>query len=63
MKFTICARLEKEVQDGTVVTRITWETEAENMHAAIEKARAYTTIAERDESAVCVYVTVEAEDA
>ena len=62
--FEIRARLEKKVPDGEVLTRITWETMADDMCEAHVKARTYIRMAERDEQASCSWMTVEeAEDA
>ena len=63
MKFTICARLEKAIVDGTACIRMVWETEAPDLYSVLMKARSYISTAELEEKAECVYLTVEAEDA
>ena len=63
MKFTICARLERAMIDGTATIRMVWKTEAPDLYSVLMKARAYVSTAEQEEDAECVYLTVEAEDA
>lgn len=62
--FEIRAWLEKKVEDGIVLIRITRETMADDMCEALVKARTYIRLTERDKQAICSWMTVEeAQDA
>lgn len=57
--FEITAKLKRVTVDCAAVIRITWNVKANDMCEAISKAREYIRMAERDECASCIWMSIE----